>query len=168
LNLYVHVLPTWVEAAELVVPAERDEVGRFGGDRGTTLLVGHVTNDGPGVFVDLARLRARDLVYVTSADGRRTSWRVVSRRTVPKDALPDSLWSHEGPRRLVLVTCGGEVVEALNHDGTLSREYLDNLLVTAVPAREHWCGHRRVRKQAQAGGRCDSGHVSRAVRTRTR
>jgi hypothetical protein len=65
-------------------------------------------------------------VQVTVAGGGTATYRVVSVRSYPKTALPTNVWSLRGPRRLVLVTCGGPFDEAAGH-------YRDNIVLTAVP-----------------------------------
>ena len=74
----------------------------------------------------LKNARRGDVVKVTSDDGRTRSYRVTSLRTVRKDALPASIFSRKGPKRLVLVTCGGPFMQASGH-------YRDNVIVTARP-----------------------------------
>jgi hypothetical protein len=59
------------------------------------------------------------------ADGRTTAYRVTSVRTYAKRRLPLSLFSRNGPARLVLVTCGGPFDRSTGH-------YPLNVVVTAV------------------------------------
>jgi hypothetical protein len=47
-------------------------------------------------------------------------------RNYPKSALPTSVYSHAGPARLVLITCGGPVDAVSGH-------YRENIVVTAEP-----------------------------------
>lgn len=94
--------------------------------RGTTLVAGHVVNDGRrGAFFSLSLAKPGMLVYTTDADGRRREWSVAGSRQTPKAPFPADFWSGEGPARLVLVTCGGRVLP----DG----HFEDNIIVTAVP-----------------------------------
>jgi hypothetical protein len=117
------------------LPEDVDRVGwyRFGpapGAGGSAVLAGHVDERDQGLGV-LAALRATPIgaeVLVTDAAGAVTRWRVVSRETVQKQALPlDRLFTRDGPPRLVLVTCGGPFLPELG-------SYRDNLVVVAEPA----------------------------------
>ncbi len=47
-------------------------------------------------------------------------------KTVPKNRLPQALFTRTGDRMLYLVTCGGPFNAALGH-------YRDNVILTAVP-----------------------------------
>lgn len=94
--------------------------------QGSTLLAGHVNMAGQrGALWDLAQVTAGAQVSTFDATGIRTDWVVTSLEAADKDQLPSGLAATDGPRRLVIVTCGGEV-----HDG----EYAQNVIVTATPA----------------------------------
>lgn len=99
-----------------------------GSAAGAILLSGHVDSakDGGGAFYPLKRARRGDVVKVTSDDGRTRSHRVTAVRKVLKSQLPDSIFSRTGPKRLVLVTCGGPFPPDVGH-------YRDNVILTAVP-----------------------------------
>jgi hypothetical protein len=100
---------------------------------GTTLLAGHVDHvgQGRGALYPLAHVSPGALAIATDADGTVTRWRVVSLLAVAKDRLPGSVFDGPvGPRRLVLVTCGGRVIQKPGVGGV----YEDNVIVTAVPA----------------------------------
>ncbi|WP_354699889.1 hypothetical protein DSM112329_00147 [Paraconexibacter sp. AEG42_29] len=99
-----------------------------GSTAGTVLLAGHVDSarDGGGAFYALKGARPGDVVKVTSDDGRTRSYRVTSRKSVRKNALPASIFTRKGPKRLVLVTCGGPFLQDVGH-------YRDNVIVTARP-----------------------------------
>ena len=128
------------------VPAEhreehRDDVHLAGLDaqsaplaarHGTTVIAGHVDdrNQGAGAFYFLYRTVPGTTVTVTAADGTVTTWRVYSVTSVEKDRLPADLFSTTGARRLVLVTCGGQ----LRWDPGYGYSYADNVLVYATPA----------------------------------
>jgi sortase (surface protein transpeptidase) len=114
------------------VPADIDTVGwyRFGptpGARGSAMLLGHVDSrtQGPGVFFELRELEPGELVSVGFADGSRSTFRVVARRSYPKEALPPMAFERRGRPMLTLVTCGGSFDET-------TRSYSDNLVVFAV------------------------------------
>jgi hypothetical protein len=103
--------------------------GAAPGDRqGTILLAGHVDSakDGAGAFYALKGARRGDAVTLTGG-GKAQRWRVTSVRRMRKAALPSSIYTRSGPRRLVLVTCGGPFDARSGH-------YKDNIVVTATPA----------------------------------
>jgi hypothetical protein len=102
---------------------------------GTTLVFGHINyaNQGPGAFSALAMAGDGkgsvngDLVDVRTADGRTYTYRIVSVTRMLKANLPTSIFTKTGPRKLVMVTCGGALDPHTHH-------YVDNVVVTAVPA----------------------------------
>lgn len=76
---------------------------------GTTLVIGHVqtwTNP-KGVFWGLAEVKPGDVVSATDGDGKNTGWVITELYNVNKNELSSDVFSQEGPRRLILVTCGG-------------------------------------------------------------
>jgi LPXTG-site transpeptidase (sortase) family protein len=99
-----------------------------GGTAGAILVAGHVDSAkaGAGAFFKLGGARVGARVRLATAGGRAFAYRVVSVRSYPKSALPTTIYSRQGPSRLVLVTCGGPFDEATGH-------YRDNVVVTAVP-----------------------------------
>jgi Sortase domain/Bacterial Ig-like domain (group 1) len=100
-----------------------------GARSGAILIAGHVDSAraGPGAFFRLREANAGDRVEVQTANGRTHAYRVVSVRRYLKSRLPADVYSSDGPRRLVLVTCGGPFE-------TATGRYRDNVVVTAVPA----------------------------------
>lgn len=131
------VVPRPVGRDGLVIPDTTGQVAlwtggpRLGSDKGTTLLAGHVDSrtQGRGVFHDLYLVQPGDAVYTTDTEGDTQRWRVSRLQVVPREALPDYVWhGPRGPRTLVLVTCGGKVV-----NGAGAAVYEDNVIVTAVP-----------------------------------
>jgi LPXTG-site transpeptidase (sortase) family protein len=122
------------ETGVLDIPKNIQKVGwwqdgaALGEAHGAILLAGHVDSakDGGGAFYPLKSARKGDTVQVTGDDGRVRSYRVSSIRTVRKSALPASIFSRTGRRRLVLVTCGGPFLPDVGH-------YRDNVIVTARP-----------------------------------
>jgi hypothetical protein len=104
--------------------------GAAPGDRaGAVLIAGHVDSarQGEGAFFEVQRARAGDRIQVVTANGRTHTYRVTSMRRMPKERLPNDIYSLRGRARLVLVTCGGRFDQATGH-------YVDNVVVTAVPA----------------------------------
>lgn len=103
--------------------------GAAPGDRtGAILVAGHVDSAvrGPGAFFSLRSARHGTRVELQSRDGLVRTYRVVSVRSMRKEALPTDVYSLRGPARLVLVTCGGPFDRGAGH-------YRDNIVVTAVP-----------------------------------
>jgi hypothetical protein len=97
---------------------------------GAILIAGHYdfAAAGRGAFYALPRARRGERIYIRTADVRRVyTYRVVTVATYAKPALPLSVFGRQGPPRLVLVTCGGRFDSTTKH-------FLDNIVVTAVPA----------------------------------
>ncbi|MFE6742159.1 class F sortase [Streptomyces tubercidicus] len=126
-----------IRSGALTIPEDVQHVGMWdqgaalADHAGTTLLAGHVhaPGQGNGALYDLYRSRPGDAVYASDADGTVTTWRIASLEAVNKSRLPDSVFAGKaGPRRLVLVTCGGPVEF---HPG-YGNVYRDNVIVTAV------------------------------------
>jgi hypothetical protein len=80
----------------------------------------------PGAFYSLPRARRGERIHIATADGAVHTYRVVTVDSYPKTALPLTMFDPRGPRRLVLVTCGGRFDSTTMH-------FLDNIVVTAVP-----------------------------------
>lgn len=97
---------------------------------GSTVVVGHVDSaeQGTGAFFTLHDLKRGDRVYLSSASGKRLTYRVVASEAFPKTSVPlAALFSRTGAPRLTLITCGGSFDSS-------ARSYRDNIVVTAVPA----------------------------------
>lgn len=99
---------------------------------GTTVIAGHVDdrNQGAGVFYYLYRTVAGTQITLTAANGHISRWRAYRVASVNKSRLPADIFSTTGPRRLVLVTCGGSLQFIAGYGYT----YSDNVLVYATPA----------------------------------
>ena len=124
-----------VEDGQLVLPEpERLTLfkdGSYPGDpQGTVLVAGHVNSYslGRGALYHLAEINEGATIWVTDATGRLHEYRVVGLQLLLKQALPRSLFSRLGDPKLVVVTCGGDIVNT--PDG---RHYASNVIVTAVP-----------------------------------
>lgn len=96
------------------------------GERGPAVIAGHVDLDRvPGVFHDLAALRAGDLVVVDRQDGRSVTFVIDEVGTYPKDSFPTAaVYGDTAGPQLRLITCGGEFDDAVGH-------YEDNVVVFA-------------------------------------
>ena len=145
--------PTRIEIADLgidvaVQPVGLDEQGRMGlfddpsiaawyqwgpapaSTVGSTVIAAHVDS----LEYDLlpfARLKdagAGTQIFVTDAAGTRHPYVVQSVSVIEKaDVDWVAAFDRAGPRRLTLVTCGGEFDNE-------NRRYLSNLVLTAIPA----------------------------------
>lgn len=80
---------------------------------GTTLIAGHVnlTGQGNGALFDLGTIEPGEVIRTSDATGKSTSWKVTAVTTRPKaDGVEESvLAGPDGPRKLAVVTCGGEL-----------------------------------------------------------
>ncbi|MER7760719.1 class F sortase [Streptomyces sp. NPDC097619] len=119
---------------QVVVPEDPDRVGwyRFspppGSSAGSSVIVGHVdaTGRGLGVLAALSKVEKGDGVAVERPGGTAVTYRIVSRRTVAKDALGESeAFRRDGPHLLTLITCAAPYVRERGG-------YQNNLVVTAV------------------------------------
>ncbi|MBX9243489.1 sortase [Actinotalea ferrariae] len=137
LDVQLPVDPVGVQAdGQMEIPplAERAGWYRFGAApsdaEGTTVVAAHVdsvASAGLGPFARLQELAPGDVVDVTLADGTVVPFAVTSVVAVAKsDAAWDAVFTREGPRRLVLITCGGTFQRE-------ERRYSDNIIVTADP-----------------------------------
>lgn len=94
---------------------------------GATVIAAHVDSRVYGLG-PLARLRDAQpgqQVSVTDAAGTITTYIVESVTYIPRAQLPvDELFSREGPRSLVVITCGGSFDER-------TRSYSDNVVLVA-------------------------------------
>lgn len=100
-----------------------------GSESGTTVLASHVDSleYGIGPFAALRNLVAGTEITVTDSSGTLHRYGVTSVSSVQKQQLPVAdLFDRVGPRRLVLITCGGQFDYS-----TLS--YSDNIVVIAEP-----------------------------------
>lgn len=108
----------------LTIPTDVHEVALYSGggllddSRGTVLLAGHVNyvGQGPGAFTSIQQLASGDIVMTRGRSEQVQRWRVRSERLYLKQALPQTIFTAVGARRLVLVTCGG-LIQALHGSG---------------------------------------------------
>ncbi|WP_245599722.1 class F sortase [Nakamurella lactea] len=129
------------EHGAMVIPDVISRVGRWNGGAaltgtaGTVLIAGHVNiaGQGLGALYRLSEIQPGAVVVTTGDTGRRSSWRVTSLESVNKRALPDDIFDGAGPRRLVLVTCGGKLLHIDGPHGGYNT-YENNIVVRAVPA----------------------------------
>ncbi|MFE0422999.1 class F sortase [Streptomyces sp. NPDC058953] len=79
------------------------------GERGTSVLVGHVdTARGPAVFYSLGALGPGDRVEVVREDGRTAVFTVYGTESLPRDGFPaERVYADAPVPELRLITCGG-------------------------------------------------------------
>ena len=124
-----------ITRGSLSIPTNAAHVGQWNGGAtmsspfGTILIAGHVNFglQGSGALARLAWVRRGDLLELSDRSGQVSSWRATALLTYRKSDLPKNLFSQTGPRRLVLVTCGGPFDRATHH-------YLFNVVVIAEPS----------------------------------
>jgi len=137
LCIYAPLVPVRVEGGALVIPADVHLAGldvqsaALRARHGTIIIAGHVDNasQGDGTFYFLYQIKPGALITVTGPGHATTAWRAYKTAVTAKTALPPGIWSLAGPRRLVLVTCGGP----LEHTRA-GNAYRDNVLIYATPA----------------------------------
>ena len=95
------------------------------GELGTSIIVGHVDMNGPGVFYSLHTLKPGDKITVTRNDGSKPVFRVTRVDRFPKDPFPTALvYGSVGRPVLRLITCGGSFNTRTGH-------YEDNVVAFA-------------------------------------
>ncbi|MFP4310635.1 MAG: class F sortase [Nitriliruptoraceae bacterium] len=124
------------ESGSMEIPDDITTVGWYelgvepGAAAGTAVISGHVDSreQGRGALWDLRTMDVDDPIEVEHADGTVSEWRVVARRSYPKEELPiGDIFTRFGDPRLALITCDGEF-------DPVTRQYADNVVVYAVPA----------------------------------
>lgn len=139
LGIDADVLPTWMDGAgSIVVPEDVLVTGWFDGSRrldaayGSTVIVGHrdSATQGTGALYAIEELPQGAPITVTDRSGVEHEFVVESVELIDKGELPREaprIFTHRGPYRLVLITCGGAFDES-------ARSYLSNVVITALPA----------------------------------
>ena len=135
LGIATEVRPVGVrDDGQVAIPADGDLVGwyRFGSapgsGAGSAVIVGHrdTRAEGPGVFYRLGEVQVGDVITVFRDDWVQVRYRVTSKESITKTALPlDRLFERTGAPRLTVITCGGDYVQGRGYD--------ENIVVTAVP-----------------------------------
>lgn len=136
-DLRVPVVPTGIaKDGQMELPPNPARIGwyKFGpapsAAQGSVVLGGHLDSReyGVGPLARLGRTRPGDLIELRLSDGKTLRYRTEAVRNVDKQALAlDVVFDRTGPRRLQLVTCGGDYIPERGG-------YQENLVVTAVPA----------------------------------
>lgn len=100
-----------------------------GKDSGTMLITGHISYNGVrGVLHDLALATPGNIAYVKANNGSVEAYQLTSMKNYDKQSLPGELWNPAGPKRLAVVTCGGELIRSGN-----SLHYEDNIVSYWTP-----------------------------------
>lgn len=125
-----------VDSGEMQLPADTEVAGWYeygpvpSSPAGTTILAAHVDSltYGLGPFSKLKDLGAGAAVLVTTSDGAIHRYTIATIDRVAKtDISLNAVFDRVGTPQLVMITCGGR----FDHK---TRHYLDNVLVTAMPA----------------------------------
>ncbi len=115
----------------LEAPRNRTDIGWWSDgpapdETGAVVVAAHVSFNGdPAVFAALSTMEPGELIYLPLVDGTLAVYQVVSVEQFPKAEFPDArVYTREGPTRLRLITCGGDVNPATRH-------FVDNVVVFA-------------------------------------
>jgi LPXTG-site transpeptidase (sortase) family protein len=135
-HLDAKVTATGFKRSELAPPANVHAGGYWGAGAGfnqltgTTVVFGHVSDkhDRPGAFGKLNRAK-RGQKVITVSGGHRRVWTITHITTVKRSKLPRSIFTQTLNRRLVLVTCTGEIRHGKRF------HYTHNRIITAVPTK---------------------------------
>ncbi|MDO5502534.1 MAG: class F sortase [Actinomycetia bacterium] len=126
-----------VDSGELLLPdGSRVTIyseGSYPGDStGTVLIAGHVNSEtlARGALFDLGDIQPGDSIWVTDQQGNPVEYLAVKLEVLHKQELPQDIFTRNGEPRLVIVTCGGEIVTTASG----RRGYESNVILTAVPA----------------------------------
>jgi len=127
-----------VTIGELVLPSDPARLTLFKdgaactGTEGTLLISGHVKNNGArGALYSLSAVPAGSIAYVRCADGTTTAWKQVEEQVTEKLSIPQGIYSAKGPRRLVVVTCGGSVGADGHYNSNIIQYFVPTTLVGA-------------------------------------
>ncbi|MFF8955041.1 class F sortase [Streptomyces sp. NPDC014894] len=113
----------WIEA-----PPPRDpnvagwyQNGISPGQRGTSVIVGHVDNrSGPAVFYGLGSVRRGDRIEVPRLDGSEAVFEVYGVEVFAKDGFPAAqVYGDTGHAELRVITCGGGYSKADGYEANV-------------------------------------------------
>ncbi|MDX2682953.1 class F sortase [Streptomyces sp. NY05-11A] len=91
------------------------------GEKGTSVVVGHVDNKlGPAVFYGLGALKKGNRVEVSRQDGKTAVFDVYGIEVFEKNNFPgDRVYGSKGSPELRIITCGGGFSKAKGYDGNV-------------------------------------------------
>ena len=91
------------------------------GQRGSSVIVGHVDNEqGPAVFYGLGSVRPGSHIEVERYDGRTAVFEVYGVEVFSKDAFPGArVYGDTGHPELRVITCGGAYSKAGGYNGNV-------------------------------------------------
>ncbi|WP_369147932.1 class F sortase [Streptomyces sp. R44] len=91
------------------------------GQRGTSVIVGHVDNTkGPAVFYGLGSLQKGQHIEVERYDGRVAVFEIYGVEVYAKDNFPGvQVYADNGEPELRVITCGGGYTRARGYDGNV-------------------------------------------------
>ncbi|WP_274564402.1 class F sortase [Streptomyces spiramyceticus] len=113
----------WIDAPHAQDPnlAGWYQNGISPGQRGTSVITGHVDNDsGPAVFFGLGSLEKGNRVEVIRYDGRTAVFEVYGVQVYSKENFPGAhVYGDTGHPELRLITCGGGYSRATGYAGNV-------------------------------------------------
>lgn len=91
------------------------------GEKGTSVIVGHVDNQqGPAVFYGLGSLKKGNRVEVLRRDRKTAVFEIYGIEVFEKDNFPGSrVYSDKGAPELRVITCGGGFSKRSGYDGNV-------------------------------------------------
>ncbi|WP_328681071.1 class F sortase [Streptomyces sp. NBC_00322] len=91
------------------------------GERGTSVVVGHVDNAaGPAVFYSLGSLQRGSRIEILRGDGRTAVFAVYAVQVFAKKSFPAERIYRDTPRpELRVITCGGGYTKKTGYDGNV-------------------------------------------------
>lgn len=120
LGVSARTLDLGIDEGQVEVPGNASDTGWFTesvppGAVGASVISGHVTYNGPAVFLDLNQLGRGDRVEVDRSDGSTAIFAVQRLKTFPKDRFPTELvYGRTDKPTLRLITCGGRYDDTAN------------------------------------------------------
>ncbi|MEU6673749.1 class F sortase [Streptomyces sp. NPDC046853] len=113
----------WVDAPP---PEDPNLAGWFTGavspgEKGTSVLVGHVDNEqGPAVFYGLGSLKKGNRVEVQRRDRKTAVFEIYGIEVFEKDNFPgERVYGDKGTPELRVITCGGGFSKSAGYDGNV-------------------------------------------------
>ncbi|GGV64271.1 class F sortase [Streptomyces longisporoflavus] len=113
----------WVDAPP---PEDPNLAGWFTGavspgEKGTSVLVGHVDNEqGPAVFYGLGSLKKGNRVEVLRRDRKTAVFKIYGIEVFEKDKFPgERVYGDKGTPELRVITCGGGFSKHAGYDGNV-------------------------------------------------